>query len=161
MAASKNKKSNEDPVLARNRKARHEFEILEEVEAGLELVGSEVKSLRNRHITFQDAYAEFRGDQLYLKGVTIAEYAQANQFNHVPSRPRRLLLQRGELDRWRGKVEQQGLTIVPLDIHVTGRWIKCTLALVRGMKDYDKRHALREKQVKRETERVVKRGQYD
>lgn len=161
MAASKAKKSNDDPVLARNRKARHEFQIIEEIEAGLELVGSEVKSLRNRHVTFQDAFAEFRGDQLYLKGVSIAEYAEANQFNHVPGRARRLLLQRGELDRWRGKVEQQGLTIVPLDIHVKGRWIKCNLALVKGMKDYDKRHALREKQVKRETERVVKHGQYD
>lgn len=159
--SSKAKKKTEDLVLARNRRARHDYEILEQVEAGIELTGSEVKSLRDRSIHFQDAYAEFRGDQLYLVGVSIAQYPFANRNNHNPDRARRLLLSRGELDRWRGRVEMERHTIVPLDIHVSGRWIKCELALVRGLKDYDKRHVLREKQLKREVDRAMKHGSYD
>lgn len=158
--SKKNKDSNQDPVLARNRRARHDYEILETVEAGLELRGSEVKSLRDRAVHFQDAFAEFRGDQLYLMGVSISEYRFANQLNHVPDRPRRILMHRRELDTWRGKVEQKRFTIVPLDIRLRGRWIKITLALARGMKEYDKRHALREKQVKREVDRALKERDY-
>lgn len=161
MATSKSKKKNPDPVLARNRRARHEYEIIDQMEAGLELMGSEVKSLRERSVHFQDAYAEFRGDQLYLVGVSISHYKYANQNNHALDRPRRILMHRAELDRWMGRVKQDRYTIVPLDIHVRGRWIKVEIALVRGLKDYDKRHALREKQVKRETDRVLKHGRYD
>lgn len=156
MARSDKKKRDEDPVLARNRKARHDYDIIEEFEAGIELVGSEVKSLRARHVQFQGAFAEFRGDQLYLMGVEISPWPWANQFNHEPSRRRRLLLHRRELDRLRGKIEQQGFTLVPLDIHLSGRWIKVRLALAKGRKDYDKRHVLREKTVKREMERAIK-----
>lgn len=161
MATSKSKNKNSDPVIARNRRARHDYEILDEVEAGLELMGSEVKSLRNREVHFQDAYAEFRGNQLYLVGVTIAQYPFSNRNNHVPDRPRRILMQRRQLDRWRGRVEMERHTIVPLDIHISGRWIKCQLALVRGLKDYDKRHMLREKQLKREVDRAIKQGNYE
>lgn len=155
MGQSKKKKDS-SPILAKNKRARHDYEILEEVEVGLELVGSEVKSLRNRSVQFQDAFAEFRGDQLYLMGVTISPYLFSNQFNHVPDRARRILMHRHELDRWRGKVEQKRLTIVPLDIHMHGRWIKMQLALARGMKEYDKRHALKEAQDKRDVDRAMK-----
>lgn len=158
--SKKNKDSNQDPVLARNRRARHDYEILETVEAGLELRGSEVKSLRNRSVHFQDAFAEFRGDQLYLMGVSIAEYSFANQLNHVPDRPRRVLMHRAQLDTWRGKVEQKRFTIVPLDIRFRGRWIKVTLGLARGKKEYDKRHVLREKQLQREVDRALKEKNY-
>lgn len=161
MATSKAKKTNDEPVLARNRRAKHEYEIIDHMEAGLELQGSEVKSLRARAVHFQDAFAEFRGDQLWLLGMSISQYEFANRNNHEPTRPRRILMHRTELDRWRGKVETPGHTIVPLDIHVRGRWIKVEIALVKGLKDYDKRHLLREKQVQRETDRVVKHGRYD
>lgn len=159
--SKKNKSSSDNPVLARNRRARHDYEILETVEAGLELQGSEVKSLRDRSVHFQDAFAEFRGDQLYLMGVSIAQYRYANQFNHVPDRPRRVLMNRAELDRWRGQVERRRFTIVPLDIRTRGRWIKITLALARGKKEHDKRHALRDQQMKREVDRALKERQYD
>lgn len=162
MAKSKKKKhdNSQDPILARNRRARHDYEILETVEAGIELRGSEVKSLRNRAVHFQDAFAEFRGDQLYLMGVSISQWAFANQFNHVPDRPRRLLMHRAQLDAWRGKVEQKRYTIVPLNIRLRGRWLKVTLALARGKKEYDKRHALREKQLQREVDRALKERNY-
>lgn len=159
--SKKNKSSSDNPVLARNRRATHDYEILETVEAGLELQGSEVKSLRDRSVHFQDAFAEFRGDQLYLMGVSIAQYRYANQFNHVPDRPRRILMNRAELDRWRGQVERRRHTIVPLDIRTRGRWIKITLALARGKKEHDKRHALRDKQMEREVDRALKERQYD
>ena len=153
---SKPGRNAERVVLAENRKARHEYEILEELEAGIELVGSEVKALRARTVQFADAWAEFRGDQLFLVGLHIAEYRQANQFSHEPTRPRRLLLHRHELDRLRGKVEQLGLTLVPLDIHVSERWIKVRLGLVRGRKTHDKRHAIRDREVRREMDRAIK-----
>lgn len=161
MATSKSKKQNTDPVLARNRRARHDYEIIDQMEAGIELLGSEVKSLRNRSVHFQDAYAEFRGNQLYLVGVSISQYEFSNRNNHNPDRARRILMHRAELDRWRGRVEQERHTIVPLDIHVRGRFIKLEIALVKGLKDYDKRHVLREKQLKREVDRVIKQGRYD
>lgn len=159
--SKKNKGESDNPVLARNRRASHDYEILETIEVGLELRGSEVKSLRDRAVHFQDAFAEFRGDQLYLMGVSISQYKHSNQFNHVPDRPRRVLMHRAELDRWRGQVERKRYTIIPLDIRLRGRWIKMTLALARGKKEYDKRHALRDKQMKREVDRALKERRYD
>ncbi len=144
-------------VVATNRKARHEYEILETMEAGLVLKGPEVKSLREGKVGFQDAFARLDGGELWLHSLHISPYEQANRFNEDPLRVRKLLLNRHEIRRLVGKVEEKGLTLIPLEIYFRGGNAKVTLALARGRRLYDKREKLRRKTQDDEARRAVER----
>ncbi len=142
-------------VVASNRKARHEYEVLDTFEAGLVLKGPEVKSLREGKVGFQDAYARVEGGELWLHSLHISPYEQANRFNEDPLRPRKLLLHRQEILRLLGKVEEKGLTLVPLSIYFRRGYAKVSLALARGRKTYDKREKLKRKTQEDEARRAM------
>ena len=142
-------------VVARNRKARHDYEILETFEAGMALKGPEVKSLRVGKASFQDAFATVERGEVWLYSLHISPYEQANRFNADPVRTRKLLLNRREIRRLIGKVEERGLTLVPLEIYFVRGYAKVQLALARGKKLHDKREALKQKQLDREARRAV------
>ena len=142
-------------VVARNRKARHEFQILETFEAGIELRGPEVKSLRAGNVSFQDAHARVQRGELWLHSVHISPYEQANRSNVDPVRARRLLLHRHEIRRLIAKIKEKGLTIVPLEIYFTRGYAKVNLALARGKKLYDKREDLKRSQQDLEARRAM------
>ena len=143
-------------IIVSNRKARHEYEVLQTVEAGLVLQGTEVKSLRDGRANVQDAFARFDRGELWLYNLHISPYDPGNRFNHDPLRPRKLLLHRREMLKLVGQVEQKGLTLVPLDLHFRRGIAKVTLAVVRGKKLHDKRQDLKERDAKREVERAYK-----
>jgi len=145
-------------VVASNRKARHEYEVLETLEAGLVLKGPEVKSLRDGKVAFQDAYATVDRGEVWLHSLHISPYEQANRFNVDPLRTRKLLLNRGEIRKLIGKVEEKGLTLVPLDIYFVRGRAKVTLALARGRKLHDKREKLRRETQEREARRAMGAG---
>ena len=145
-----------DRVVAKNRKARHEFHVLQTWEAGLVLQGTEVKSLRDGKANLADAYARIDAGELWLYNMHVSPYEAGNRFNHDPLRRRKLLMHRSELRRLVGEVEQKGLTLVPLDVHFSGGIAKVDLALVRGKKLHDKRETLRERAVARDMERGFK-----
>src|SRR3954447_545441 len=145
-----------DRVVTKNRRARHEYHVLQTWEAGLVLQGTEVKSLREGKATLADAYARLDGGELWLYNMHVSPYEAGNRFNHDPLRRRKLLMHRSELRRLVGEVEQKGLTLVPLDVHFTGGVAKVDLALVRGKKLHDKRDTLRERAVERDMERGFK-----
>jgi SsrA-binding protein len=142
-------------VVATNRKARHEYEVLDTFEAGLVLRGPEVKSLREGKVGFQDAFARVEGGEVWLHSLHISPYEQANRFNEDPLRPRKLLLHRQEILRLIGKVEEKGLTLVPLSIYFRRGYAKVTLALARGRKTYDKREKLKRKTQEDEARRAM------
>jgi SsrA-binding protein len=142
-------------VVARNRKARHEYEVLETFEAGIELKGPEVKSLRASGVSFQDAFARVDQGEVWLHSLHISPYEQANRFNHDPTRPRRLLLSRQEIRQLHAKTEEKGLTLVPLDIYFVRGYAKLTLAVARGKKLHDKRETLKRRQQDREARRAM------
>jgi SsrA-binding protein len=151
--SAKEKKSAEENVIATNRKARFEYEILEKFEAGISLIGSEVKSLRNRDVSIAEAFARPKGDELWLLGMNIKPYAQANIFNHEPLRPRKLLLHRREIERLSGKVSERGFTVVPLALYWKHGIAKVLIALARGKREFDKRETIK----KREADREIRR----
>lgn len=157
MGKKKKKPARGDKTLAVNRKARHDYEILEELEAGMMLAGSEVKSIRDGKASLAEAYCAFRGDELFLMQAHIAEYVQAHARNHLPVRPRKLLLHRRELDKLKQSVTREGMTIVPLEIYIKGRVLKLLVGLARGKKVHDKRHAIKERDEKREMQRAMRR----
>jgi SsrA-binding protein len=142
-------------TVASNRKARHDYHIEESFEAGIILQGSEVKSLRGGKASLQDAYAMVRGDEIFLLGAHIAPYPQASMRNHEPTRPRKLLLHRKEIQRLIGKTKEKGLTLVPLRIYIKDNLFKVEIALARGKQTYDKRQTI----AKREAEREMQRRQ--
>lgn len=144
-------------VLASHRKARHEYDILDQWEAGLILRGTEVKSAREGNVQLRDGYVELRDGEAWLVGVYIAPYSHGNRENHDPERARKLLLGRRELDRLAGKVHEKGLTLIPLELAVVGDWIKVRIALARGRQLHDKRRALREKEMDREAREALSR----
>jgi SsrA-binding protein len=144
-------------VLARNRKARHDYHVLETFEAGLALTGTEVKSAREGKVQLKDSYVEVRDGQAWLVGAHISPYSHGNRQNHDPERPRKLLLHRREIDKLMGRSMIKGQTVVPLAVYLKGSWIKVELALAQGKKLYDKRRAEREKVVKRETEEALRK----
>jgi SsrA-binding protein len=143
-------------TIAKNRKARHNYQIIDTLEAGISLQGSEVKSCRAGMVDLTDAYVDFTGGEAILMHAYIAPYDKANQLNHDQRRARRLLLKGREIHRWGVKVLQQGLTVVPLSFYFKGPLVKVELALVRGRSTIDKRQVLREKDDKREIERKLK-----
>lgn len=136
--------------MAQNRRAPHDYELLERYEAGMELRGSEVKSLRAGQASLREAYAEFRQGELWLEHCHIPPYGPAGPLNHDPLRPKKLLLHRHELDRLAGQVRQKGLTIVPLRIYFRDGRAKCEIALVRGRRQRDRRALERQREADRE-----------
>lgn len=149
-------KADRDPVLARNKPARHEYEILETFEAGVELHGTEVKALRGGRTQLRDGYVRIENGEAWLLAVHISPYAQGNVHNHEPERRRRLLLHRREIEYLEGKVRQQGLTLVPLRLYLKRNRIKLEIGIGRGKKLWDKRRALAERDARREAERITK-----
>ncbi|MBD1870080.1 SsrA-binding protein SmpB [Leptolyngbya sp. FACHB-671] len=144
-------------IVSDNRQARFLYEILETYEAGIELRGTEVKSIRQGKINLRDGYALIRNGEAWLYNVHISPHESASQiFNHDPRRTRKLLLHRQEIRKLIGQVEQKGLTLVPLKVYLKRGWLKVTIALGRGKKLHDKREDLKRKQEKREIDRAVK-----
>jgi SsrA-binding protein len=148
----------EDRVVATNRRARHEYEILETLEAGLVLRGTEVKSLRDGQVNFKDSYATVRNGEAWLRGCHISPYSHGTDANHEPERDRKLLLHKREITRIVGKTAEKGLTVVPLKIYFKGGRIKIEIGLARGKKLHDKRATLRERETKREMEKAARAG---
>ncbi len=152
-----------DRTVATNRRARHEYEILETVEAGLMLKGTEVKSLRAGQVNFKDAYATIRNREAWLLGCHVSPYSHGTDANHDPERDRKLLLHRREIERLMGKVAERGLTLIPLRVYFKEGRAKVEIGLARGKKLHDKRSAIREREVQREMDkaaRAVRRGQW-
>jgi SsrA-binding protein len=142
-------------IVATNRKARHDYEILETMEAGIVLKGPEVKSLRAGKVGFQDAFARVERAEVWLHNLHISPYEQANRFNEDPLRTRKLLLGRHEIRRLIGKVEEKGLTLVPLELAFKRGYAKVTLGLARGRKLHDKREKLKQQAQERDARREV------
>lgn len=144
-------------VIARNRRARHDYHIEDTVEAGLVLTGTEVKSLRAGRASLADGYAQLTGGELWLHNVHIPEYAQGTWTNHEPRRPRKLLLHRKEIDRLGRMTAERGFTLIPLSLYFSGGRVKLELALARGKRAYDKRQDLARRDAAREVERAYRR----
>jgi SsrA-binding protein len=144
-------------VVASNRKARHDYAILDTYEAGMALTGTEVKSLRAGRASLVDAFAQERDGELYLHGMHIPEYTQGTWTNHEPRRTRKLLLNRIEIDRLVGKLKESGLTLVPLSVYFNDGWAKVEIGLAKGKKAYDKRQDLAKRDADREIARAVGR----
>ncbi len=158
-ASSKGHSDGRDPgrPVASNRRARYDYEILDTVECGVVLQGSEVKSLRGGRIALQDSYARVVDGEIWLFGVHIPPYAQANGFGaHDPDRQRKLLLHRRQIDEWMGRSQQQSLTMVPLSIYFKDGRAKVQLALAKGRRQYDKRHAIAARDAGREAAREAR-----
>jgi SsrA-binding protein len=159
MAKKKSQKSPPTPegvkVVARNRKARFSYHIEETLEAGMVLLGTEVKSLREGKIQFKDAYARVKDHELFLVGLHIPPYSHAGELmNHAPERTRKLLVHRREIERLIGKLREKGLTMVPLQVYFKKGKAKVELGLGRGKRDYDKREDAKEREAKREMDRA-------
>ncbi|MEA3459251.1 MAG: SsrA-binding protein SmpB [Chloroflexota bacterium] len=144
-------------IVATNRKAYHDFFIEETHEAGIALLGSEIKSIRAGRVNLKGSYAQVRGGELWLIDAHIAPYEQAARQGHGPRRPRKLLLHRRQINRLQGEVQEKGYTIVPLRLYLKNNRAKVEIALVRGKKLYDKRRAIRKREAKREVERALTR----
>lgn len=141
-------------LIATNRKARFNYRIVDTYEAGMVLLGSEVKSLRDGKVDFRDSYAAFKGNELFLFALHIAEYAFANQFNHEPTRERKLLLKRRELDRIKIKLQEQGFSLVPTKLYFKNGKVKVEIGTGKGKRAYDKRQSIKEKEMKREADQA-------
>jgi len=143
-------------TISLNRKACHDYEIQESVEAGIALTGTEVKSIRAGQVNIRDAYAHPQGPELWLFNAHIARYEGGNRYNHEPTRPRKLLLHRRQIDELAGKVTQKGFTIVPLKLYLKNGIAKVELGLAKGKRLYDKRQSLARREAEREMERALK-----
>jgi SsrA-binding protein len=143
--------------VATNRKAFHEYFIDDRIEVGLVLTGTEVKSLREGRAQLKDSYVQFRDGEAYLVGAHISPYGSGSWTNHLPERDRKLLLHRRELDRWAGAVATRGVSCVPLSLYFKGPRVKAEIALVKGKKLHDKRDAIRDRELKREADRAMRR----
>jgi SsrA-binding protein len=148
-------KASSNQVLASNRKARHQYHILETLEAGIVLCGTEVKSIRNREVSIEEAFASESRGEIFLHNMHIRAYSHGNRFNHEPQRIRKLLLHKREIRKLSGTLAQQGLTLVPLDLHLKQGKVKVLLGLAKGKNVSDKRETLKKKQSDREARRAV------
>jgi SsrA-binding protein len=147
-----------EKVVTVNRKARHDFEIIEKLEAGISLLGSEVKALREGRVNLKDSYAAIEGNRVVLRNCHISPYAPAGPYNqHEPERPRPLLLQRRQIDKLRGKIVERGFTLVPLRIYFRGGWAKVELGLGKGKRAYDKRESKKKAAVQRDIDQELRR----
>lgn len=145
-------------VVATNRKARHNFDILETYEAGIALVGSEVKSMRSGSVDLRDAYASIRDGEMWLEQAHIAPYPFARDGGHEPGRSRKLLMHRREIDRLAGTLAEKGLTLVALSVYFTNGKAKVELGLAKGRRTIDKRRAIRDREEKREMDRAARQA---
>lgn len=143
-------------ILAQNKKARHDYDIIEQFEAGIELKGTEVKSCKAGKVNLRDAYVRIKDGEAFLLNAHISEYEQGNILNHEPTRTRKLLLHKSEINKLIGKSQEKGLTIIPLKIYLKRNLVKVEIALAKGRKSHDKRSAIREKDLKREIARDFK-----
>lgn len=146
-----------DRLLASNRRARFEYHVLETLEAGIVLTGTEVKAVRDGKIQLRDSFVEFRDGEAFLVGAHISPYSHGNRQNHEPQRERKLLLHRREIDRLFGRAIEKGLTVVPLAVRLRGNRVKVDIALVRGKKLHDKREAEKRRELDREVEEALAR----
>lgn len=156
-SSSKKSKSSDDgrKTIAQNRRARHQYQILDTLECGIMLVGSEVKSLRNGQLSLEEAYGRVKAGEVWLIGSDIPEYVEANQFNHNPRRQRKLLLHRREIAKFANRAFEEGLTLIPLSMYFNkdGK-AKVLMGIGRGKKTHDKREDLKKKEARREMDRV-------
>lgn len=143
-------------TIVNNRKAFADYEIVERFEAGIALLGTEVKSIRAGRISIKESHVRDEGGELYLIGANITEFDHSSVVNHAPLRKRKLLLHRREIDRIAAKMAEKGLTCVPLSVHLSGSRVKLEIALARGRKKYDKREAIKKKDNKRDLDRQLK-----
>ncbi len=150
------KQKHQNPTIAQNRKARHDYDILETIEAGIVLKGTEIKSIRRGQISLQDGFAGFNGEELWLYGVHIPQFTEGNRFNHDPLRTRKLLLKKKELRRLLGLSQQAGHTLVPLKVYIKNGVAKVLIGLARGKKQYDKRESIKRKDQERDIQRALK-----
>jgi SsrA-binding protein len=158
VAKPKGKKADQDPnqrSIAQNRKAHHNFLVIDTLECGIVLVGSEVKSMRNGRVSLEEAYARVKDNEVWLVGCDVAEYAEANQFNHAPKRPRKLLIHRREIKRFAALAFQKGLTLVPLKLYFKDGRAKVLLGLCKGKQKQDKREAMKKAEVQRDLRRQM------
>jgi SsrA-binding protein len=155
-SGKKDDKAHADKTLATNRQALHDYHVLESIEVGLALAGTEVKSIRAGNVNLRDAYARAQDGEIWLWNAHIAPFEQGNRWNHEPRRPRRLLLHTREIGRLTRKATESGNTLVPLRLYDRRGKIKLELALARGKKQYDKRASIAERETKRELQRAVK-----
>ncbi len=154
------KKKDDKKTLARNKRARHEYHILEAFEAGIALTGTEVKAIRDGKIQLKESYVDFHDDEAWLLGAHISPYNFGNRENHLPDRPRKLLLSRREIDKLFGLTKTKGLTVVPLSVYLKGPWIKTEIALVQGKKLHDKRETERLRELDREAQEAIKQQRW-
>jgi SsrA-binding protein len=145
-------------MIAQNRRARHEYEVMDTLECGIVLVGSEVKSLRAGTLSLDEAYGRVKQGEVWLVGCDIAEYVQSHQFNHEPRRPRKLLMHRREIKKFANLAFEKGLTLVPLKMYFKEGRAKVLLGICRGRKLYDKREQLKKSSMKRDIDRAMRRG---
>ena len=145
-----------EKTIVQNRRARHDYHILERFEVGISLQGTEVKSIRAGHITLKDSYAEVEDGEMYLVGVHIAPYEQGNIYNHDPERRRKLLMHKREILRLGQTIAEKGFTLVPLRVYFKNGRAKVEIGLCRGKQTVDKRHAIREREQAREVDRAIK-----
>lgn len=143
-------------IISQNKKARHEYFIIETYETGIELVGTEVKSIRQGKVNLTDAYASVDNGEVFVKGMNISPYEQGNIFNRDPLRHRKLLLHKNEIRKLIGLIQQQGYSLVPLSVYLKGSKVKVSLAVVKGKKLYDKRQDIAKRDAKRSAERAIK-----
>ncbi len=144
-------------IIAENRQARFNYFIEEKIECGIALEGTEVKSVKNGSISFPDAFAEIINGEVYVKNLHISEYSYSSVFNHNPDRPKKLLLHRAEIKRLERKTEEKGYTLVPIDFYLKNGRVKTTLGLCKGKKLFDKREAIKERDVDRQIQRAFRR----
>ena len=145
-------------IISVNRQAYHDYFVERTIEAGISLVGTEIKSIRDGKVNLRGAYAISRNGELWLENTHIAAYEHGNRYNHEPLRNRKLLLHKREIEQLQAKVATKGLTLIPLKLYLKGGKAKIELGLCRGKKLYDKREAIAERDVKREMERVIRKG---
>ena len=149
-------KKNESRIIADNRKARHDYFVIETYEAGIELFGTEVKSLRQGGCNLKDSYCEIDGGEMFALGVHISPYEQGNIFNREPLRPKKLLLHKTEIMKLTGLVSREGYTLVPLSLYFKGSRVKMAVGLCKGKKNYDKREDIAKRDADRDIERAMK-----
>lgn len=143
-------------VISVNRKARHDYHILETYEAGIILKGTEVKSIRNRQVSIKESYAHFKGMELYIINMHISPYKFGNRYNLEPKRDRKLLLQKRQLSKLKGQIEQKGFTLIPLKLYFKNGYAKLEIGLAKGKRLFDKKRDLTQKAIQREAERELK-----
>ncbi len=146
-------------TIATNRRARHDYHILETMEAGIVLQGTEVKSLREGKANLKGSFVRIEDGEAILHGVNISEYDKGNVYNHAPQRPRKLLLHKHEIGRLRTRIEEKGLTVVPLSMYFSNGIAKVEIALVKGKQAHDKRHAIADRDREREAKQAIKQAQ--